>query len=66
MHRWFLDRKEAFKEEAGRMALQRELVGMERLLNSARVMANAMRIAMCRTLGIEDIWLPKQADGDAG
>ena len=66
MHRWFIERQEAVKDEPGRMPLLRELVRMERLLDSVRVMANAMRIAMCRTLGFEDIWLPKQADGDAG
>jgi hypothetical protein len=64
MHRWFLDRREAFKSEGGRMALQQELLGMERLLDSARVTANAMRIAMCRTLGINDIWIPEQEDGE--
>jgi hypothetical protein len=47
------------------MSLLHELVGMERLLDSARVMANAMRIAMCRTLGIEDVWLPKETDDEA-
>lgn len=64
MHRWFLDRQEAFNSEAGRMALLKELVGMERLLDSARVMANAMRIAMCETLGIDDIWLPARENGE--
>jgi hypothetical protein len=66
MHRWFIERKDDFKVEASRMALLRELIGMERLLDSARIMANAMRIAMCRTLGIEDVWLPTEADGKAG
>jgi hypothetical protein len=46
------------------MALLQELVGFERLLDSARVTANAMRIAMCRTLGIEDVWLPKEVNGE--
>jgi hypothetical protein len=64
MHRWFLDRREAFKSEDGRMALLQELVGMERLLDSARVTANAMRIAMCRTLGIDDVWISKQENGE--
>ena len=56
MHRWFLDRREAFKSDAGRMALLQELVGMECLLDSARVMANAMRIAMCREFRVDDVW----------
>lgn len=60
MHTWFLDRREDFKSEAGRMALMRELIGMEQLLDSARVTANAMRIAMCEKLGIDDIWMPRQ------
>jgi hypothetical protein len=64
MHRWFLDRRETFKSARGRMALLQELVGMERLLESARVTANAMRIAMCRTLGIDDIWIPEQENGE--
>jgi hypothetical protein len=63
MHRWFLDRKDNFKDEAGRMALLQELAGMERLLDSARIMANAMRIAMCEKLAIDDSWLPKEASG---
>jgi hypothetical protein len=46
------------------MALLQELVDKEQLLDSARIMANAMRIAMCRTLGIEDIWQPEQENGE--
>ena len=64
MHRWFIERQAAFKDEAGRMALLRELVAMERLLDSERVMANAMRIALCQTLSIEDVWYPKGEDRD--
>ena len=64
MHRWFLDRREGFNSEAGRMALLQELVGMERLLDSARVTANAMRIAMCRTLGIDDVWISEQENDE--
>jgi hypothetical protein len=63
MHKWFLDRQEAFTTEAGRFALLPELAGMERLLDSARVTANAMRIAMCRTLGSDDIWMPRLENG---
>jgi hypothetical protein len=48
------------------MALLQELVSFGRLLDSARVTANAMRIAMCRTLGIEDVWLPKEVNGEGG
>ena len=66
MHRWFLDRHDPFKSEAGRMALLQELVSFGRLLDSARVTANAMRIAMCRTLGIDDVWLPKEVNGEGG
>jgi hypothetical protein len=66
MHRWFLDRNDAFKSEAGRMALLQELVSFGRLLDSARVTANAMRIAMCPTLGIEDVWLPQEVNGEGG
>lgn len=64
MHKWFLERRDAFNSEAGRMALLQELVDKEQLLDSARIMANAMRIAMCRTLGIEDIWQPEQENGE--
>jgi len=63
MHRWFIERKEYFKTNEGRIGLTVELVGIERLLDSTRVMANAMRIALCETLGIEDTWLPKDGWG---
>jgi hypothetical protein len=64
MHRWFLERKKYFKTEEGRFGMLTELTTMERLLDSTRVMANAMRIALCRGLGIEDTWLPKDGVSD--
>ena len=67
MHRWFLERKAHFKTKEGRAGLMVELVSIEGLLDSTRVMANAMRIALCRVLEIEDIWLPKDSEyTDAG
>jgi hypothetical protein len=64
MHRWFLERKDCFKTKEGRFEMLAELISMERLLDSSRVMANAMRIALCSALGMEDTWLPKGGEGD--
>jgi hypothetical protein len=64
MHRWFLERKDYFKTKEGRIGMVAELVGIEKLLDSTRVMANAMRIALCKALRIEDAWLPKDGKSD--
>ena len=56
IHRFFLERDSQFKSTEGRLGLLSELVGIERNLDRCRVMINAMRIAMCETLGIEDDW----------
>ena len=56
IHRFFLERDSQFKTTEGRLGLLSELVGIEKNLDRCRVMINAMRIAMCRSLGIEDDW----------
>ena len=56
IHRFFLERNGEFKSTEGRLRLLSELVAIEQVLDRCRVMVNAMRIAMCRTLEIEDPW----------
>jgi hypothetical protein len=66
MHKYFLEREEAMKTEDGRLRMLAELVGMERILDAARVTANAVRIALCQTLGIEDTAKQAAAYKDMG
>ena len=56
IHRFFLERDSQFKATDGRLVLLSELVGIEKNLDRSRVMINAMRVAMCKSLGIEDDW----------
>ena len=56
IHRFFLERNPLLASSEGRMQLLSELVGIEANLESCRVTINAMRIAMCDALGIEDEW----------
>ncbi len=56
IHRFFLERDSQLESTEGRLGLLSELVGIEKRLDRCRVMINAMRIAMCRSLGIEDDW----------
>lgn len=56
MHDFFIERAAQLKSPKGRMALLTELITIEKALDHSRVTVNAMRIAMCRTLGIEDEW----------
>ena len=56
MHRFFLERNSQLATCAGRMQLLSELVGIEADLERCRVTINAIRIAMCDSLGIEDEW----------
>ena len=56
IHRFFLVRDSQFKSTEGRLGLLSELVGIEKNLDRCRVVINAMRIAMCESLGIEDNW----------
>jgi hypothetical protein len=55
MHTFFLKVADGFKSEAGRLGLLGGLLAAERLLDNARITLNAMRIAMCETLGVADI-----------
>ena len=54
MHHFFLERDLQLADEPGRFALLSELLAIEGLLNNGRVLVNAMRIAVCRTLDVED------------
>jgi hypothetical protein len=54
MHSFFIAREEEFKSEDGRLRLLAEIIGIEQTLEKCRVITNAMRIAMCRTLGFPD------------
>ena len=56
MHDFFIDRASDLQSSEGRMALLSELITIEKALDHSRVTVNAMRIAMCNTLGIEDEW----------
>ena len=56
IHRFFLDRSPAFSTTEGRLALLNELLGIENDLERCRVTVNAMRIAMCETIGVRDDW----------
>jgi len=46
MHRFFLERGDYFKTEAGRMGLLKELVGIEQQLRAATSVTNGIRIAL--------------------
>ena len=56
IHRFFLERDSQIKSSEGRLVLLSELVRIEKNLDRCRVLINAMRIAMCESLGIEDYW----------
>ena len=56
MHEFFLVRNSDFKTLEGRMRMLAELTSIEQILDSSRITINATRIAMCRTLKIEDEW----------
>ena len=56
IHRFFLEQDLQFASTKGRMQLLSELVKIETNLEHCCVTINAMRIAMCRTIGIEDDW----------
>ena len=55
-HRFFLECSSALESTEGRLQLIYYLTRVERILDRSRVTVNSMRIAMCRTLGIEDEW----------
>ena len=54
MHEFFLERNTELESSEGRMRLLAELTTIEGDLERSRVMINAMRIAMCETLGVDD------------
>ena len=56
IHRFFLERAPLLKSSEGRLQLLSELVAIDANLEDSRVTINAMRIAMCETLGIKDEW----------
>ena len=62
IHRFFLERNSHLESTEGRIKLLYELNRIERNLDRSRVAINAMRIAMCRTLGIEDAWAQDYRD----
>lgn len=55
-HHFFLERNSALESNEGRRQLLSELTRTEANLDRCRVAINAMRIAMCKALGIEDDW----------
>lgn len=54
MHNFFIARGQSLKSEEGRLSLLTELVEIERMLEQSCVITNAMRIAMCQTLGFQE------------
>ena len=54
MHKFFLDRKKQFESKEGRMGLLIELTTTQAEFNRSRVLVNAMRISVCRTLGFSE------------
>jgi hypothetical protein len=50
MHHFFRDRQAMFNGEKGRMELLRELVEIDKHLETATTVINAMRLAMCEAL----------------
>ena len=56
VHRFFLERDPQLRSTEGRMELLSELIAIENNLERCRIMINAMRIAMCESLGIQDDW----------
>lgn len=62
VHHFFLERDSELRSNAGRMQLLVELVSIEKNFDRCRVAINAMRIAMCRTLDIDDEWSQDYSD----
>ncbi len=54
MHHFFLDRCMDLGNTEGRMRLLGELLSIQDEVDRGRVLTNAMRIAVCETLGIKD------------
>jgi hypothetical protein len=54
VHRLLLERSRKFNANAGRTETLAEVISIERLLDAERITINAMRIAMCRTLGVPE------------
>jgi hypothetical protein len=53
MHNFFISRDQSLKSVEGRLSLLAELVEIGRILEQSRIIMNAMRIAMCETLGFQ-------------
>jgi hypothetical protein len=64
MHSYFLRLGDDLDSKEGRMARISELLAAEELLDASRATVNAMRIAMCRTLGIDDPHKSDYEDSD--
>ncbi len=64
MHHFFLERGEQFDSQAGRFSLLSELLTIQKRLDNGRVVVNAMRIALCEALGIEDPHAADYADAN--
>ena len=56
MHCFFLECDPLLSSGEGRMELLSRIANIEMNLDRCRVAINAMRIAMCRAVGIEDDW----------
>ena len=50
IHRYFLERQDKFENESGRFDMLGELISTQETLNAARVLTNAIRIALCENL----------------
>lgn len=56
IHRFFLERAREVSSGEGRLRLLSELLRMQARFERCRVAIDAMRIAMCDALGVEDQW----------
>jgi|SRR5580658_7318699 hypothetical protein len=54
MHHFFLELGDQLSTSEGRMGLLQLLITIEKTLDNSRIMINAMRIATCKTLGLDD------------
>ena len=50
IHHYFLERRDKFGREQGRLEMVEELVSIQAVLEKARDLTNGMRVALCRAL----------------
>jgi hypothetical protein len=61
MHHFFLDRNQQLADESGRFGLLSERLSIQSQLDAGRILVNAMRIAVCGALRLEDPYADEYA-----